>query len=168
MDSELFPVVDNEGNVVAKATRAECHGGSMLLHPVVHIHIFNSDGNVYLQHRSPFKDIQPDKWDTSVGGHIDFGETKDDAARRECREELGVDVADGLEYLYKYLWQSARERELVYVYRLQYDGEFHPDGDEVTEGRFFSQDEIERQKNSGMFTPNFLYDWGMLVKFSKQ
>ena len=35
---EIFPVVDAAGNVVGKATRGECHGGSMLLHPVVHLH----------------------------------------------------------------------------------------------------------------------------------
>ena len=32
--SELFPVVDPSGVVVGSATRGECHGGSMLLHPV--------------------------------------------------------------------------------------------------------------------------------------
>ena len=72
MVSELFPIVDEEGHVIGKATRKECHGGSMLLHPVVHLHILNSNGDLYLQKRSVNKDIQPGKWDTSVGGHVDF------------------------------------------------------------------------------------------------
>ena len=41
---EIFPVVDAAGTVVGSATRGECHGGSMLLHPVVHLHVFNSKG----------------------------------------------------------------------------------------------------------------------------
>ena len=73
--SELYPVVDPSGVVVGSAMRGECHGGSMLLHPVVHLHLFNSRGELYLQKRPEWKDIQPGRWDTAVGGHVDYGET---------------------------------------------------------------------------------------------
>ena len=79
--SELFPVVDPDGRVVGSATRGECHGGSMLLHPVVHLHLFNSRGELYLQRRPLWKDIQPGRWDTAVGGHVSLGETIDEALR---------------------------------------------------------------------------------------
>ena len=71
---ELFPVVDLSGRVIGRATRGECHGGSMLLHPVVHLHVFNSRGELYLQRRPAWKDIQPGRWDTAVGGHVAWGE----------------------------------------------------------------------------------------------
>ena len=58
---ELFPIIDEDGNVIGKATRRECHSGSMLLHPVVHLHVFNSKGELYLQKRSLSKDIQTRK-----------------------------------------------------------------------------------------------------------
>ena len=87
---ELFPIVDEEGRVIGKALRGECHDGSGLLHPVVHLHVFNSKGEVYLQKRPEWKDIQPGKWDTAVGGHIDYGETPEEALTREVREELGI------------------------------------------------------------------------------
>lgn len=83
--------MDEEGTVVGSATRGECHSGSKLLHPVVHLHVFNSRGEVYLQRRPDWKDIQPGKWDTAVGGHIDYGENPCDALRREVREELGIE-----------------------------------------------------------------------------
>lgn len=76
---EIFPIVDEDGKVVGSATRGECHSGSLLLHPVVHLHVFNSAGAVYLQKRPEWKDIQPGKWDTAVGGHIDYGETPEQA-----------------------------------------------------------------------------------------
>lgn len=70
-NEEMFPIVDEEGNITGAATRKECHSGSKLLHPVVHLHVFNDKGELYLQKRPAWKDIQPNKWDTSVGGHID-------------------------------------------------------------------------------------------------
>ena len=81
-DEELFPLVDEDGNQIGKATRRECHSGTMLLHPVVHLHVFNAKGELYLQKRSTDKDIQPGKWDTSVGGHVDYGETVENALKR--------------------------------------------------------------------------------------
>ena len=88
---ERFPIVDEEGRVVGAATRGECHNGSKLLHPVVHLHGFNSRGEVYLQKRPEWKDIQPGKWDTSVGGHIDYGETPEQAlqGRIEGAQRVG-------------------------------------------------------------------------------
>ena len=85
---EKFPLVDEEGRVIGSATRGECHNGSRLLHPVVHLHVFNSAGDIYLQKRPEWKDIQPGKWDTAVGGHMDYGETPEQALRREVSEEL--------------------------------------------------------------------------------
>jgi len=79
MKEEWFPLVDEKGETIGKATRKECHSGSKMLHPVVHLHIFNKAGDLYLQKRSINKDIQPGKWDTAVGGHIDYGETVEDA-----------------------------------------------------------------------------------------
>ena len=70
-NQEMFPIVDEQGNITGTATRGECHSGSKLLHPVVHLHIFNANGDLYLQKRPEWKDIQPGKWDTAVGGHID-------------------------------------------------------------------------------------------------
>ena len=87
---ELLPLVDEQGNVVGKATRRECHDGSGRLHPVVHLHVFNSRGELYLQKRPEWRDIQPGKWDTAVGGHVDYGEDVVSALRREVMEELGI------------------------------------------------------------------------------
>lgn len=51
------------------------------------------DGEVLLAHRHPQRAAYPDCWDL-VGGHIEPGESPEVAVRRECREEIGVEVAD--------------------------------------------------------------------------
>lgn len=150
---EMFPVVDEQGNILEAATRGECHGGSRLLHPVVHLHVFNSQGDLYLQRRPLWKDIQPGRWDTAVGGHVDLGESVDMALRREAREELGLEgfVSEPLD---TYVFESARERELVYTFRTTWDGPVCP-SDELDGGRFWTPDEIRQQLGKGVFTPNF-------------
>ena len=151
---ELFPLVDEEGVVIGKATRSFCHGGSKPLHPVVHLHILNDKGELYLQKRSMKKDIQPGKWDTAVGGHIDYGEEVEDALKREAREELGITEFE-FSLVTKYLFESEIERELINCYKTIYNGIITPDLDEVDEGRFWSITDIQNNIGKGIFTPNF-------------
>ncbi|MDE5847412.1 MAG: NUDIX domain-containing protein [Muribaculaceae bacterium] len=152
---EVFPVVDEAGNVLGRATRGECHGGSKLLHPVVHLHVFDAEGRLYLQHRPAWKDIQPDKWDTAVGGHVDFGENVMDALRREAREELGLTDFTP-EYLKSYVFESDRERELVNSFKTVVDpSDVHP-SDELDGGRWWTAEELT--ENSDALTPNLRHE----------
>ncbi len=150
---EIFPIVNPEGTVIGKATRGECHSGSKLLHPVVHLHVFDSKGRLYLQKRPAWKDIQPGKWDTAVGGHIDYGEELADALRREAREELGLE--DFIPILIdRYIFESEREKELVNVFITVTDATPRP-SDELDSGRFWEIMEIENIIGNSVLTPNF-------------
>lgn len=151
-NEELLPLVDECGNLVGAATRGECHDGSKRLHPVVHLHVFDGQGRLYLQKRPDWKDIQPGKWDTAVGGHVDLGENVEQALRREAREELGLTDFTP-ERLGTYVFESERERELVYVHRTTTDAPIHPT-DELDGGRFWTTDEIHARLGQGIFTPN--------------
>lgn len=151
---EWFPWVTPTGKTIGRVTRRECHSGSKLLHPVVHLHIFNEMGNLYLQKRPMHKDIQPGKWDTAVGGHVDYGETIEDALHREVREELGI--TDFLpEKLGCYIFESSIEKELVYSYKTVYTGPISPDKEELDGGKFWSLEEIKASIGKNIFTPNF-------------
>lgn len=159
-DKELLPLTDEQGRIVGKATRGECHGGSMLLHPVVHLHVFNPAGELYLQKRPDWKDIQPGRWDTAVGGHVDWGETVEAALRREVCEEIGLTDFTPT-FICRYVFESRRERELVHVYQTVTDLPLCP-SPETAGGRYFSREEILSLIGHDYFTPNFESEWQRL------
>ena len=157
-NEDWVPLVDEEGNVTGQAPRSVVHNGrSMLLHPVVHLHVINN-GKVYLQKRPLSKKIQPGKWDTAVGGHVDPGENIEQALGRETFEEIGIQKFNA-SLLRKYVWESGVERELVFTFITNYKGPFKIHGTEVADARFWPVDEIEGNVGKDVFTPNFLHEF---------
>lgn len=163
MNEEWFPIVNNQGEIIGKAPRSVCHNStSMLLHPVVHLHLFNKSGKLFLQKRAMTKDIQPGKWDTSVGGHIGLGERIEDALIRETKEELGLSDFKP-RFLVSYIWESSRERELVSSFSASTEEIPVINRDEIDEGKFWSAGEIKENLGKDIFTPNFEHEFKMLT-----
>jgi isopentenyldiphosphate isomerase len=152
---ELFDVVDRHDKVIGTAFREEVHGNPQKIHRVSHVLVFNKQGRLFLQKRSLSKDVQPGKWDTSVGGHLDSGEDYLSAAEREMAEELGIEGAP-LFFLYKYLHSNNYESEIVSTFETRWDGPIHILQAEIDEGKFWPFKEIENSIDKGIFTPNFI------------
>lgn len=159
--SEWFPVVEPTGIVVGRSTREYCHSGAKPLHPVIHIHIIDRFSRIYLQKRSPKKDIQPGKWDTAVGGHVSYGETILEAVYREASEELGLTAFNPVA-IKSYVFESEVEKELVNVFAAVGSYDLHPDLDEVDEGRWWELEDIDKSLGKGVFTPNFESEFQMI------
>jgi isopentenyldiphosphate isomerase/intracellular septation protein A len=162
-NEEWLPVVEEDGGIIGKAPRSLCHRGDKILHPVVHLHVLNHRGHIYLQKRPMQKLVQPGKWDTAVGGHVSFGEDIATALRRETFEEIGLENFSA-KPLGSYRWDTDIESELVYCF-LTYDyKKIRLNRDEVEEGRFWSRSQIEKQLGTGFFTPNFELEYQLLKK----
>lgn len=159
---EILPLVDDQGNVIGKALRSQCHSDRTLLHPVVHLHVFNPQGELYLQKRALTKRIQPGKWDTAVGGHIAYGEEITIALRREAREEIGLTDFEPIP-ITSYKWQSAVESEMINVFATVTDKPLVSRNDEIDDARFWPLDEIRNSIGKGIMTPNFEKEFANVV-----
>lgn len=151
---EMCDVVDSEDRILESCLRSVVHVNN-LMHRAVHLWIFNSRGELFLQKRSPWKFNHPDQWCSSAAGHVDTGETYEQAGHREMQEEIGVDCP-----LVKF-WKVGATPETGYEF-VEYfvgicDGPFHFAPGEVETGAFFPVDQIRRwvERTPEEFTPLF-------------
>jgi isopentenyldiphosphate isomerase len=164
---ELYDILDDSGAVIRQAGRDEIHRGDKLLHGVVHLLVFNDRGKLLLQKRSSAKHIEPGKWDTSVGGHIDAGETVEQALPRETEEELGI-RNPVCERLYASIMETDIERELVASFRCTWNGPIAFNPEEISEVAWYTPDEVESMLGTGVLTPNFEQEWDYYLRWLKK
>lgn len=165
--NELLPIVDEAGNVFDSERRDVCHNGSsFLLHPVVHLHLFDKSGRLLLQKRSANKRIQPGRWDTAVGGHVGFGESVLSAIKRETTEEIGYKINDASQIrpIAQYVFKSAVERELINCFMSVCSDDFTPvisEPEDIDELKFWEIKDLKQlsSSNPDLFTPNFINEF---------
>jgi len=131
---ESFSIVDEYDRVVGSAPRGQVHANN-LLHRAVHLLIFNSAGEVFLQLRSRRKDRHSLLWDSSAAGHVNAGEEYDQAAARELKEELGIQIP--LEKIAKLTASERTDCEFVSLYYASHDGKLRLNPNEIEAGQFF-------------------------------
>jgi isopentenyl-diphosphate delta-isomerase type 1 len=152
--SELFDVVDSENRVIGQATRGEVHAKG-LLHRSVHIWVFNSQGELYLQKRAMTKDDNPGYWDSSAAGHLNAGEGYLACAHRELMEELGI--SGELQFFMKFSASRETHWEHVETYLCTTDQKITINPLEISEGRYWTISGLKEsvRNHPGQFTSTF-------------
>ncbi|ADN02980.1 NUDIX hydrolase [Spirochaeta thermophila] len=161
--SETCVLVDDQDRVVGTAPREACHRDPGLMHRTVHVVVMNRRGEVLLQRRSMRKDVCPGRWDTAVGGHVRPGEDHEEAARRELREELGLEGLP-LGWVGRMKVETPWETELVGVFITVHDGPFSPDPEEIEELRFWKKEEVETSVGDDRVTPGLAREISLLKR----
>ncbi len=144
---ELIDIVNGWDEVVGTATFDEVYE-KRLFHRIVHIFLFNAQGEIALQKRSVKKKFCPGYWSTAVGGHVQSGETPEEAALREGQEELGKRLP--ITFAHKDFYEDAAgNKKWLSTFNAPYDGPFDLNPEEVEEVRYFSKQQIQEMIDCG-------------------
>ena len=160
MPEDIFDVVNERDEVIDSKPRSEVHRLG-LLHRAVHVLVFNSRGEIFLQKRSMKKDRQPGLWDSSASGHVDSGEDYDTTAVREVWEEIGLRLATVPTRLFKIDARPETDQEFVWVYRCENEGPFELNREEIEKGGWFEAEKVTRwmAEQPEEFASALLYIW---------
>ena len=163
-DEEFFDVVDEQDEVVDRESRREVHRRG-LKHRAVHVLVFNSRGELFLQKRSQTKDTFPGAWDSSASGHLCCGEDYDQCAVRELQEEIGWTPRQPPERLFKLAARPETGQEHVWVYRCVCDDQLNPNPEEIERGVWFAAEAITRwiAEKPHEFASSFPIIWQRLI-----
>ncbi len=164
MSDEIFDVVNERDEVIGKKLRRDVHREGDK-HRAVHVLIFNSCGEVFLQKRSMTKDTFPGVWDSSASGHVDGGEEYDACAIREVGEELGLHLQDCPKRLFKVEACRGTGQEFVWVYRCEKEGPFALHPEEIEQGGWFSPEFVTGwiSEKPNEFASAFMVIWKKLT-----
>lgn len=153
--NNLITIVDKDNKVIGTATRQDAQQKG-LLHRIVVVYIFNSQNEIYIQKRSPKVDSS-NLWDHSAAGHVDAKETPINAAKRELKEELGIN-SDRLTFITTYKTQRKSGNRIKnrfwYLYSYTYNGKISPQESEVAAGKFVDLNWLKKdlEQNPKIYT----------------
>ena len=157
---ELLYHVTEDDSVLGSVERSRAHR-DQILHRSGMIFLIRSDDTVLLQRRSRNKATFPDHWDSSSSFHVTFGESYEEAGKRELKEETGVSAL--LEYLGKFSYHVPPENEMVAVFSCMSDRKVTIDKTESSEGSFHTRDEVNVIAESEEAAPWLRRGWKMVT-----
>jgi len=157
---EFLYHVAKDDSVLGSIERSKAHL-DQILHRSGMIFLVRSDGKVLLQRRSPSNATFPGCWDSSSSFHVTFGESYEQAARRELKEETGVLAS--LTYLGKFAYHVPPENEIVAVFSCRSDDPIRIDPAESSEASFHTTDEVNAIAASERAAPWLRRGWKILA-----
>lgn len=166
-EPDTLILVDEQDNEIGALEKVDCHLGSGVLHRAFSVFLFNPDGELLIQQRSPGKMLWGGYWANSCCSHPRLGEDTLSAAHRRIREELGVSCE--LRYLYKFVYHAqfgdvGAEHEHCWVFVGHFDGTVDINRDEISDWRFIQPADLTADiaANAGRYTPWLKLEWERL------
>ncbi len=158
---EFLDIVNKKDEVIGNASKDEIYKKS-LRHRTVHILIFNDKNEMALQLRSAGVSFCPNHWSTAVGGHVQSGESYEEAAMRECYEELGIKCKFE-KFSKDYYEAKGTPNKFLVTFKTIFNGPFNPDSDVVEKINFFTMEKIKKMaEDDEKLHPELLF---LLKKF---
>ena len=158
---EYLDIYDENNNYLGYAEERKKAHNENLWHRHVSCWIMNEKGQILLQQRSLTKTKNPGMW-SKTGGHVDKGETPNEAIKREVFEEIGLSVKD--EDIFNFeIFKSKNPNEHYYSYGYIFftnlkEEDYTLQKEEVEQVKYYLIEEIEKLKDDNNSNYTF-YKW---------
>ncbi|WP_332025613.1 isopentenyl-diphosphate Delta-isomerase [Kaistella sp.] len=165
---EQVVLVSEKDEILGVMNKMQAHENG-ILHRAFSVFLFNDKGEMLLQKRAADKYHSPNQWTNAVCSHPRMGETYMEAAQRRLKEELGIEtpITYRFNFLYKAdVGQNLWEHELDHVFTGNFEGEFKLNEEEVSEVRYISIDELDKEMSAN--PENFTEWFKIILKEYKQ
>lgn len=149
---ELLIQVDENNKVIGSIQRGVAHESSGIFYRTIYVLVINANDEVLIHKRSETKDLYPNCWDLSVGGHVNYQDSYEETAARELREELGLEVfEEDLISKGEVLVKLPNSGEFfnVYEYHLKPGEKISTSEEEIQETRWMTVDDIKKSMDDG-------------------
>ncbi|MFG1604656.1 NUDIX hydrolase [Actinoplanes sp. NPDC049265] len=160
---ELIDVVDEQDRVVGQALRSESYARG-LRHRCAFVLVRDADDRVFVHRRTATKQVFPSLYDMWVGGVVGAGETYDEAALREAREELGVSDLPRPRPLFKFLYETGTHAWWSAAYELRCTRPVRPQAEEVAWHTFLTDGELAAKLTEWQWVPDGLAAYRELLR----
>jgi len=141
LSNEYLWAIDSKGRVIGRCSRIKCHKQGTI-HRAVHVIVLDTRHRIFVKRRSQSKDMFPGQWETSVGGHIRYGDTAKETAARELEEELRI--IEPVRYLGRFAYRGKEEKENITFFYVVTKKEPKLNRLEATRGEFLTINQLER------------------------
>ena len=161
MEENVVLVSEND-EVLGLMEKMQAHQNG-ILHRAFSVFLFNTNGEMLLQKRAAGKYHSPNQWTNACCSHPKSGETYLDGAKRRVFEELGIEtnLEEKFHFIYKAdVGQNLWEHELDHVFTGNFEGEFHLNPEEVSEVRYISMDNLEKEMKNN---PENFTEWFKII-----
>ncbi len=159
---EKVVLITPEDTIIGLMEKQQAHENG-LLHRAFSVFLFNSKSEMLLQRRAEGKYHSPNQWTNACCSHPRENENYLEAAHRRLNEELGIEVElnEKFNFIYKAeVGNNLWEHELDHVFTGNYEGNFNLHPDEVSEVRYLSMENLEKELSE---FPEHFTEWFKII-----
>jgi len=145
--NELLTEVDSNNKVIGPIPRGVAHKRPDKFYRLIYVIVKDKNDKILLQKRSSTKDLYPNCWDLSIGGHVIYNESYLKTAIRELKEELGITAsAKELKFVKEVLVKLPISNEFLHIfeYKLKPKDNIKIETDEVSKTMWMTTDQIKK------------------------
>ncbi|MFA6253246.1 MAG: hypothetical protein WCV69_03195 [Patescibacteria group bacterium] len=152
MDQNL--IVVNENNEVVKIVDSVEVHHSNLLHRSVHVIVVGKGEKFFCRQISSTSSLYANYWSTATGAHILANHEPLETAQYSLKDLLGISM--DLEFIGDVRINDGVENEISSTYVGYYDGIFNLNKSKLTDGKFFTDEELSILFESEKVTPHLV------------